>query len=283
MPQIQTSAPCARAHGRMRKKMRSKTRVIAGLASLLACAAMVGTGFASWVILSESTTEATGNVKAETVNDGSLKQFSADVSGGDIVYSGGTGSNQTTAGQWLINDQQAENLTATITLTIEGNLKELTASFSATTGWDEAVEKGYITAPVLSIASHDKVNVAEGGVGTKNDATPDTYGYKFTVTDGDFSSASTVEITATFGWGEVFNNQNPYAFFNDEGRKANDQLGEYYTTTKHDEIDALGLSISADTTWKAYATAVLNKLDELLTTSGANYTFVFNATPGQNA
>lgn len=260
--------------------MRSKSRLIAVVASMLVCVAMVGTGFASWVILASTDANATGNIKTETVTDDTIKNFTATLSKQDIVYGGETGSN-TAEGKWLINDAQAANLETVVTLKMDGTLGALSAVFSATENWDTAVANGYITAPKLSIetGTESYITISDGS-GQKEDRTPDEYKYDFTVVEGKqtLTTATELKVKVTFGWGALFNSQSPYVFFNDADRKANDKLGEYYTTN-HGAIDKAGLSSapSTETTWKDYAKGLLEKLNELIGT--AEFKFVFTATP----
>ncbi len=274
--------------------MRSKSRLIAVVASLLVCVGMVGTGFASWVILAESSADGTGNIQAETVNDASIKNFKVTVTGGDIVY-GGNSDSTTTTGKWLVNDATAENLAATFKLAGDGTVGGLSATFTATTNWDTAVANKLITAPTLSIDSSTtgKLSISDAdGTVAEGDGSADTYSYAFTVTDGKqtIDESTGFSIVATFNWGALFSDSaegsgsNPYVFFN--SKKSSDKLNTYYTTHQT-QIETLGLkvggatNVSADTTWKDYALVLLTKLNDLLTST--TYTFTFTATPVQAA
>lgn len=162
--------------------------------SLFACLSLIGVGFAAWIISGGDSQSASGNITVETVTD---ERFTITVpqSIGSIHY--GHPATMNTEGAWLINKNgSAEILTVTFDITVTS--KSSVANWSSvtptaeiavkdSTAWETAVEKGVVVAPTVAVS----VKSAE------NNTTTATY-----------------TVTVTAKWGEVFDNGNPYDFYN---------------------------------------------------------------------
>ena len=161
---------------------------LAGILSLLICIAIVGVGFASWVISGNATDEATGTVVVEQVVDNRIS-LTVTPTDQNIRLAGKETAEQNISGAWL-NIDGAQDLTLELEYTVafkDGRDGYNGISVTATKTLDPAiqtlVENGYITVsdPVTTTTPNAE------GKGT---------------------------ITVTFSWGEKFENKNPYTYYN---------------------------------------------------------------------
>lgn len=188
---------------------------VAALGSL----ALIGTGFAGWVIVANAEKTATGNITAYSVADRRLIASEATWEGatsnkGSIIF--GKPATQSAKSAWFYgegNDMQNEKLADSFVVNVHsGGLDdESTATVSGkitVTGqedgaWKDAIDKKYVAAPTI----------------TFNDGTSDV----------DLSGGATgnlklngktevpAKFTVKFSWGEYFKDgkeiKNPYDFF----------------------------------------------------------------------
>ncbi len=198
-------------------KKKAMIMAVASLGSM----ALIGTGFAGWVITADSEAKAGGVITAYdvadqrfTIKDGKWKNggetFANDK--GKIVF----GKNASSVAKvWFDFNGigEAEQLTDTFQFSVASKDKEDTTDlftvsyddktgFAATlekggtsTAWTEAVKLGLVKAPVVNIATPTH---------TLNGTT-----------------AVNVEVTVTFAWGDHFKIgnvvKNPYEFYNSKG------------------------------------------------------------------
>ena len=192
--------------------------------SILACLALIGVGFASWIISAEvSATPAEGSFIVDTVSDKSYT-----VTGdwkdkkSEIIFSAPTGD--TTSG-WLTNDSaKKENLTVTYQLTVKygdntpaTGIKDkiiTTVSAPADPNYTAAVNGRLIIAP-----TNATVEETAEGRGIYN-------------------------ITVTYKWGKHFADSadasegvNPYTYYN--GKEATGKLNGSETTYMQDAKTSL--------------------------------------------
>lgn len=198
--------------------------------SILACLALIGVGFASWIISADATKEAEGNIIVDTVTDKSYVISAASWKDGNSKISFGAPkkADMTLTDAWLTNDStgEAENLTVTYQLTV--------------TYVDSTPATGLVTAGKI---------VATFGA-------PDDTKYKKAISDELIiapentiiteTSAGVYEITVEYKWGKHFANSaadaegvNPYTYYNGNGRKATDKIGETSTTYMEDAKTSL--------------------------------------------
>lgn len=191
--------------------------------SILACLALIGVGFASWIISADTSTTAQGSFIVDTVSDKSYT-----VTGdwkdkkSEIIFSAPTGD--TTSG-WLTNDSaKKENLTVTYQLTVKygdntpaTGIKDkiiTTVSAPADPNYTAAVNGGLIIAPTNATVEE----TAEG--------------------------SGIYNITVTYKWGKHFADSadasegvNPYTYYN--GKEATGKLNGSETTYMQDAKTSL--------------------------------------------
>lgn len=187
--------------------------------SILACLALIGVGFASWVISAEvSATPAEGSFIVDTVNDKSYKVEGAWLdSQSKITF--GAPATMNASNPWLTNDSEGktENLTVTYQLTVTyGNGTKATGIANKITAVVTAPADKNYTAAVNGklIIAPTNATVVEASEG-----------------NGKYN------ITVTYQWGEHFGNVNPYTYYN--AKTATDKLSGTETTYMQDAKTSL--------------------------------------------
>lgn len=196
--------------------------------SILACLALIGVGFASWIISANTSTNAKGNIIVDTVTDKSYVISAASWKDGNSKISFGAPKEMNVTGAWLTNNStdKTENLTVTYQLTVTYadttpatglvDSNKIVATFGAPNDpkYNKAISDGLIIAPESTIITE--------------------------TSDGVY------EITVTYKWGKHFANSadategvNPYTYYNGNGRQANDIIGETSTTYMQDAKTSL--------------------------------------------
>lgn len=188
--------------------------------SILACLALIGVGFASWIISAEvSATPAEGSFIVDTVTDRSYKVEGAWLSNQSNITFGAPTTMNNVENAWLTNNSEdkKENLTVTYQLTVKygdntpaTGIKDkiiTTVSAPADTNYTAAVDGGLIIAPTNATV----VEAPEG--------------------NGKYN------ITVTYQWGEHFGNVNPYTYYN--AKTATDKLSGTETTYMQDAKTSL--------------------------------------------
>ena len=196
--------------------------------SILACLALIGVGFASWIISANTSTNAEGNIIVDTVRDKSYVISAASWKDGNSKISFGAPKEMNVTGAWLTNDStdKTENLTVTYQLTVTYadttpatglvDSKKIAATFGAPNdpNYKKAISDELIIAPESTIITE--------------------------------TSAGVYEITVTYKWGKHFANSagaeegvNPYTYYNGNGRQATDKIGETSTTYMQDAKTSL--------------------------------------------
>lgn len=186
--------------------------------SILACLALIGVGFASWIISAEAKKEATGNIIVDTVADKTYV-----VSGewlenkSSIIF--GAPATMNASDPWLTNDSKGktENLTVTYQLTVKyGDNTPATGIKEKITTLVTAPESEKYTAAVNGklIIAPTNATVVEAPEG-----------------NGKYN------ITVTYQWGEHFGKVNPYTYYN--LKNATDKLNGSETTYMQDAKTSL--------------------------------------------
>lgn len=188
--------------------------------SILACLALIGVGFASWIISAEvSATPAEGSFIVDTVTDRSYNVEGAWLSNQSNITFGAPTTMNNVENAWLTNNSEdkKENLTVTYQLTVKygdntpaTGIKDkiiTTVSAPADTNYTAAVDGGLIIAPTNATV----VEAPEG--------------------NGKYN------ITVTYQWGEHFGKVNPYTYYN--LKNATDKLNGSETTYMQDAKTSL--------------------------------------------
>lgn len=195
-------------------KKKAMIMAVASLGSM----ALIGTGFAGWVITADSKAEASGVITAYdvadqrfTIEDSKWKNGGKDFTNdkGKIVFGKNTSSMTKVWFDFTSGTGEAEQLTDTFQFGVASkDAKDTTDSFTVSydnatgfaatleaggesTAWADAVNLGLVKAPEVKITTPTQ---------------------KLTGT-----TAVKVEVTVTFAWGKHFDNKNPYEFYNGKG------------------------------------------------------------------
>lgn len=186
--------------------------------SILACLALIGVGFASWIISANTSTKAEGSFIVDTVNDKTYKVEGAWLNSQSKITFGAPAT-MDLENPWLTNNSEGktEKLTVTYQLTVTygngtkatGIANKITAVVTASesASYTAAVDGGLIIAP-----TNATVEEAPEGNGKYN-------------------------ITVTYQWGEHFGNVNPYTYYN--AKTATDKLSGTETTYMQDAKTSL--------------------------------------------
>lgn len=169
--------------------------------SILACLALIGVGFASWIISAGKSTTATGNIVVDDVSDKRISLSYEWVDGKSSIIYGWDENHAITEKDWLKND--AVDKKVDLDLTLKVTVKDVNnnlydpESISATITADEA----YTTAKGKGVVGElPTLTAAKEITGVYN-------------------------IVIKFTWGEHFGGNNPLAFYND-GIKTAETHGE---------------------------------------------------------
>lgn len=224
-------------------KLKKKSGLISAVIAL-SCASLVSVGFASWVIAQGAEKEVTGTIHVEQVTDGShtitatwlqgAALDSAELSG-DPVVSYGSSSNAATG--WLQNkDGTPENLVFYLKVNVANiaddatfNAKVSSVVMTADDGYATAATAKYVGALPALNATGDGNGTIVKGTGAAN------------------GTAWEAVYTITFVWGQHFNYQNPYDYYNakaaaDYAADAQESLSELYS-----DLNGVGFTLTITT------------------------------------
>ena len=186
--------------------------------SILACLALIGVGFASWIISPNATKEAEGSFIVDTVNVKTYKVEGAWLNSQSKITFGAPAT-MNAVNPWLTNNSEGktENLTVTYQLTVTyGDGSKATRIANKITALVTAPKNANYTAAVNGklIIAPTNATVEETGEGT-----------------------GVYNITVTYQWGEHFGKVNPYTYYN--AKTATDKLSGTETTYMQDAKTSL--------------------------------------------
>lgn len=202
-----------------------KKKLTITIASILSVIVIIGVGFAAWVITNPNVEAAAdGTISVETVTD---KSYTLTATNPTETISFGAPATPDTAATkgWLVNKEKAENLTATLTLTITykdwsvipENLK-LKIEAGTVSGKsfvkDETKKFENLVDTILKnpTISYDELTTTTPVSVTMNGAEVEIPKKAFK--KDDLTKTATLEVTVTFGWGSAFGGDNPYNYYN---------------------------------------------------------------------
>ena len=221
--------------------MKKSRRKIITLASLfLCCMAVVGVGFAAWVITGEDTETANGSITVDTVTDERyvIEVLDEHEAVDTNVNLGGTGVTNPT--DWLKYTGTAQDLEAVIVVEVKNYDKQklsLTASITNNSAYKYLVDANYINDATVVVSS--------APISTR--------------TDDDGVKYGTYTITITFTWGSAFAGENPVDFYNGlEGGSNGHDLDD---TKMNSDIAFQTLSIVENAGELAFTLTVTAKVD----------------------
>lgn len=186
--------------------------------SILACLALIGVGFASWIISANAVDKAEGNIIVDTVADKTYVVSGSWLDGKSSITFGAPAT-MNAKDPWLTNDSKGktENLTVTYQLTVTyADTTPATGIKDKITALVAAPESAKYTAAVNGklIIAPTNATVEETGEGT-----------------------GVYNITVTYQWGEHFGKVNPYTYYNE--KTATDTLTDSTTTYMQDAKTSL--------------------------------------------
>lgn len=194
--------------------------------SILACLALIGVGFASWIISADAIKEAEGNIIVDTVADKTYVVSGEWLENKSSIIFGAPATMNNTESTWLTNNStdKKENLTVTY------QLKVTYADNTPATGI-----KNKITALVGAPESASYTAAVDGGliIAPKNATVEETA-----------EGSGIYNITVTYKWGKHFADSadategvNPYTYYN--AKTATDKLSGTETTYMQDAKTSL--------------------------------------------
>lgn len=248
-----------------------KSKLTITIASILSVLVLVGVGFAAWVIINPNVSaEQPGNIEVDTVTDNSYEikaEFvkTTDTTNGTIVF--GKKDDASITKPWLTNNEKAEKLKATLTLTATFQNadawdriktgKSLTVSMKTIKKTAENTEtddtgfaglatgeKKYIKFPVITGTD---ITAPETAAAQWSDVTVKIPLEKFTHAEN--ATTATYELTITFSWGEYFTDGgsivNPYVFYNKKDYSTvNAALADADLKAIHDALNGVSYKVS---------------------------------------
>lgn len=197
--------------------------------SILACLALIGVGFASWIISADAAKKAEGSFIVDTVTDKSYK-VEGNWLGNQSKITFGAPATMNAVNPWLTNNSEGktENLTVTYQLTVTyGDGSKAAGIANKITAVVTAPENANYTAAVNGklIIAPTNATVEETGEGT-----------------------GVYNITVTYQWGEHFGKVNPYTYYN--AKTATDTLTDSTTTYMQDAKTSLDTLSKIESTVK---------------------------------
>ena len=188
--------------------MRNKRKGILMASAILGSAAIVSTGFAAWVVSTNVTQEATGNIEVDSVTDNRIKFSDPTWTGGDNIVTFGR-PQSVSNDVWLTNNSQSM-------------IEDLDVSFTFTPEWESSDGKEANSKVKLYFAIEVDGKDASDLLYSSTNAGYTTFTNKSLIvlpdlssyTDKEYVVGQPITIDLTFKWGEAFGGKNPYTYFN---------------------------------------------------------------------
>lgn len=187
--------------------------------SILACLALIGVGFASWIISAEvSATPAEGSFIVDTVTDRSYKVEGAWLNNQSKITFGAPDT-MNAENPWLTNDS-------------EGKTENLTVTYQLTVTYGDGTKATGIANKITAVVTAPKNENYTAAVNGKLIIAPTNA----TVVEASEGNGK-YNITVTYQWGEHFGKVNPYTYYN--LKNATDKLNGSETTYMQDAKTSL--------------------------------------------
>lgn len=235
---------------------------VAALGSL----ALIGTGFAGWVIVANPTSTASGNITAYAVADRRLivseaKWGTEKTSSGSIIFGKPANPDPSVTSAWFFGEgMETEKLGDSFVVNVKSGDAEdksgatvsgkITVTGQEDGAWKTAIDKHYVATPTITFNGASDVDLSGGTTG------------KLTLNGTNEVAA---KFTVKFNWGDYFKVgdviMNPYNFFN--------------TKNESSEVSEPGSN-----TWGKEALEVMNainSLNKLTFTATVTFTHAPNA------
>ncbi len=180
-----------------------KRRTLTLTLCILVCVALIGVGFASWVITHEDTETQTGNITVDTVEDKShtITVLTSDSEHDLAVHFGVPAtlpSLQDGKTAWLTNDAtEKEDLVATFKIEVT-NYESANVAVAADNGFVVKNGDTVVDASTYNTLFTHKVEISG-----------------FTAKEGE-TTTGVATVTITFDYGSDFGTKNPYEYYNNQ-------------------------------------------------------------------
>lgn len=245
---------------------------------------LAAVGFASWLISNDASTKGTGNVNASNVSDAILGvTIKNDTNLGKINF-GPLESDKT--GNIRYNEAEADDKES-LTITVSGSIKKfatlkqmeikIKVPDSVITAAGYGLKDGstteyevktnlpkYITLPAGAADTNGNLIVADSAV---------VYASDNAVFKPGADDTATFSFDVTFGWGELFKNNNPGKYLDNEiSDKQVDNAEALLAIAKAENADATYSELTADA-----KRDILTAMKKAIAASEAKFTVVVNA------
>ena len=226
----------------------NKKPMILAIASL-GSVALIGTGFAGWVISTEATADGNGTITAYTVTDNRVRiddeGWVGDESNANSIVFGKPSTGADTGWFKADSDVAVEKLSAHYHIDLWSSVKAAPSIVATSTvageGYDAALTANYIAGPAVG----ENVAIA------KVDTAPTTTGIAYVVTAGAETTTPavgqkfTIDVYFNFDWGTEFGGKNPYTYFSDFQANAVKTTGVTYADFAKASMDVVATANSA--------------------------------------
>ena len=222
-----------------------RKKIIMGVA-LFGAIGLVSTGFAAWVLSSNANREQGANLKVGTVSDTSMRIENVVVRGKDTKRGSPTIDEMIETNDFSFNPKYNDNTGRVkygavgddcgerLSLTISGVIKEAQNLGQLTIepktvpdAISTAATAGYIEVPACLLGS---VTLVENT--------------HYTISENEGLTTANFEYTISFGWGSLFNNENPAEYYDDftEEQISATEINETLTAM-HDLLDNVQIAV----------------------------------------
>ena len=256
--------------------MKNAAKIVAVAATAITGAALVGVGFAAWVIGGKAVASAGGNIQVDTVVNGI--DLSASVAENSAVVYGRPALVADSDSLWLSNDGQEEQLTVNLTITYRGKVDGLTIGLGVLCDGVDITEK-YSSCITEGLIADYKVEFKEDDTftttlieesSTPMTAVPEELGKYKIINLPETDVEKTVYVQLIFDWGTLFTGNNPVNFFTTFSSDTELIKTEYGILTE-------GSGWGAKTA-KEWAEDTLSRLSSSLTNDNAGESTTFKLT-----
>lgn len=199
--------------------MKNASKIVALGTAAVTGVALVGVGFAAWVIGGQTAASAGGNIYVDTVVNGI--NLSASVDEGSAIIYGRPEVDMGIENPWLNNDGATEKLNLNLTVKYTGEISSLNIKLdlkndgsNVTAVYNECIQSGIISDYDIEFKEDADFNISyipeEGSLEIQNVGVGE-----YNITNiPKVEEEGTLYIQLQFGWGTLFAGNNPLIFFN---------------------------------------------------------------------
>lgn len=210
---------------KFKKSSKSKSLTL-GIA-ILSSAAIVSTGFAAWVITGGAEVSVSGTITADEVenNQHTIKFTKGDPKNLGEIFYGRPDSDPTTQYNWVSsNSTKKQSLSLSATFTV-ANVNIALTNADASIGkiidadktvFKETTDSADASTKYETLAATDKAYVAALPKVVLGETDTNSVGVHITLNGAVTDKIATFDLKIVFGWGDAFQNKNPYVYYGDQ-------------------------------------------------------------------